>query len=69
MFGPYVTDGETNATLPRGKDPATLTKTEAQELLQKKRDAGPSTRRPARKKPALKTTSKAKPKAKATKKK
>ena len=24
-FGPYVTDGETNASLPKGTDPATLT--------------------------------------------
>lgn len=32
-FGPYVTDGETNASLPRGGDPATLTLEEAQALL------------------------------------
>jgi DNA topoisomerase I len=71
MFGPYVTDGETNATLPRGKDPATLTATEAQELLQKKRDAGPSTRKPARRKaaPAKKGAAAKTTKAKSTKKK
>lgn len=51
-FGPYVTDGETNATLPRGKDPATITVDEVQELLAKKRAAGPSTRKFVKKKPA-----------------
>ncbi|MEZ0325291.1 MAG: type I DNA topoisomerase [Fimbriimonas sp.] len=60
-FGPYVTDGETNATLPRGTDPANLTPEQAATLLQAKRDAGPSTRKFVRKKAAPK----AKPKAKA----
>ena len=45
-FGPYVTDGEVNATLPRGADPALLTEEEAAALLQKKRDAGPVEKRP-----------------------
>jgi DNA topoisomerase-1 len=49
-FGPYVTDGETNATLPRGKDPASITAEEANELLARKRAAGPSTRKFVRKK-------------------
>jgi DNA topoisomerase-1 len=43
-FGPYVTDGTTNATLPRGKDPATISPEEALDLLARKREAGPSTR-------------------------
>ncbi|HTQ09330.1 MAG TPA: type I DNA topoisomerase [Fimbriimonadaceae bacterium] len=43
-FGPYVTDGETNATLPKGKDPASITAEEAQDLLARKRAAGPSKR-------------------------
>jgi len=43
-FGPYVTDGETNATLPRGKDPALITQDEALDLLARKRAAGPSKR-------------------------
>jgi len=43
-FGPYVTDGETNATLPKGKDPATITAEEALDLLARKRAAGPSKR-------------------------
>ena len=34
-FGPYVTDGETNATLPKGSDPANLSVEQATELLAK----------------------------------
>jgi DNA topoisomerase-1 len=41
-FGPYVTDGETNATLPKGSDPASLTAEAAVALLVRKREAGPS---------------------------
>ncbi|HVT12702.1 MAG TPA: type I DNA topoisomerase [Fimbriimonadaceae bacterium] len=59
-FGPYVTDGETNATLPKAKDPATITAEEANELLVKKREAGPSKRFVRRKQGKAKT---AKPKA------
>ncbi|MCC7230984.1 MAG: type I DNA topoisomerase [Fimbriimonadaceae bacterium] len=51
-FGPYVTDGETNATLPRGKDPTSISAEEANELLIKKRAAGPSTRKFAKKRKA-----------------
>ncbi len=43
-FGPYVTDGTTNATIPKSLDPATLSASDAQDLLRKKREAGPSTR-------------------------
>ena len=51
-FGPYVTDGETNATLPRGKDPTSITAEEANELLIMKRAAGPSTRKFVKKRKA-----------------
>jgi DNA topoisomerase I len=43
-YGPYVTDGETNATIPKGTDPKTLTAAAALDLLQKKKAAGPSKR-------------------------
>ena len=43
-FGPYVTDGTTNASLRRGDDPETLTMERAAELLADRRAAGPSTR-------------------------
>jgi DNA topoisomerase-1 len=41
-FGPYVTDGETNASLRTGDDVDTLTVERAAQLLQDKRDKGPS---------------------------
>ena len=55
-FGPYVTDGETNATLPKGTDPTQLEESKAAELLQARRDAGPSTKRKPIKRTAAKTT-------------
>jgi DNA topoisomerase-1 len=44
-YGPYVTDGETNATIPKGTDPATVDLTAAQELIAKKKAAGPTPKR------------------------
>ena len=44
-FGPYVTDGTTNATLPKGTMPDALTAEQAIELLKKKKEAGPSPKR------------------------
>lgn len=41
-FGPYVTDGTTNATLPKGTDPHSITAERAVELLKAKAVAGPS---------------------------
>ncbi len=52
-FGPYVTDGETNATLRRDDSEAEITPERAYELLAEKRAKGPA------KKPARKTTRKA----------
>ncbi len=58
-FGPYVTDGETNATLRKDDDPETLTEERAFELLAEKRAKGPTTRkRAAKKAPARKTAAK-----------
>ena len=53
-FGPYVTDGETNASLRQGDDPESLTVERAQELLADRRARGPAkkpARKPAAKKP------------------
>jgi DNA topoisomerase-1 len=55
-FGPYVTDGETNASLRSGDDPEALTLDRALELLTDRRARGPA-QKPAKraaKKPAAK---------------
>ena len=57
-FGPYFTDGETNVTLRRGDDPATVTPERAFELLAEKRAKGPAKKRTTRKTAAKKTTAK-----------
>jgi DNA topoisomerase-1 len=46
-FGPYVTDGETNASLRRGDDPEALTHERALELLAERRGKGPATKKRA----------------------
>jgi DNA topoisomerase-1 len=48
-FGPYVTDGETNASLRQGDDPESLTIERAQELLADRRARGPAKKPTARK--------------------
>src|SRR5262249_44872522 len=40
-YGPYVTDGEINASVPRGIDPATLSLEDAEALLEARRGAAP----------------------------
>lgn len=55
-FGPYITDGETNATLRRDDDPETVTPERAFELLAEKRAKGPAPKRTTRKPAARKTT-------------
>jgi len=58
-FGPYVTDGETNATLRKADDPATISPERGFELLAEKRARGPVTRKsPARKTAPRKTAAK-----------
>jgi DNA topoisomerase-1 len=44
-FGPYVTDGETNASLRKGDAPESITPQRAVELLAERRAAPPSPRR------------------------
>ncbi len=55
-FGPYVTDGETNASLRKGDDVLTITDERASELLADRRARGPVTR--AKKATAKKATAK-----------
>ena len=64
-FGPYVTDGDINATLRKDDDPATITPERAAELLADKRAKGPAPnkraaarRTPAKKSAAKKSTAK-----------
>ncbi len=61
-FGPYVTDGETNASLRRADDPEKITLERAVELLAERRAAGPPKKRvkkaPAKKTPAKKAAKK-----------
>jgi DNA topoisomerase I len=63
-FGPYVTDGEFNATLRQGDDEATITLERAAELLAERRAKGPATKKKAAKRPAKKTAAKKKSAAK-----
>lgn len=57
-FGPYITDGQTNVTVPRSEDPATISAERAFELLADKRAKGPAKKRTTRKTTAKKTTTK-----------
>ncbi len=58
-FGPYVTDGETNASLRKDDSIEDLTDQRASELLQDRRERGPVKKKaPARKAPAKKTPAK-----------
>jgi DNA topoisomerase-1 len=59
-FGPYVTDGETNASLRKGDDVLSITDGRASELLADRRARGPA-KKTARKAPAKKSPAKKAP--------
>ncbi|CAL9502212.1 DNA topoisomerase 1 [Streptomyces sp. enrichment culture] len=68
-FGPYVTDGETNATLRRDDDVETITPERGYELLAEKRAKGPAkktAKKAVKKAPAKKATTAKKTAAKKT---
>ena len=70
-FGPYVTDGETNASLRRDDDPETIDPARAFELLADRRARGPvkrTAKKAAKKAPAKKAAAKKAPAKKAAKK-
>ncbi|AQA02682.1 DNA topoisomerase I [Mycobacterium sp. MS1601] len=68
-FGPYVTDGETNASLRKGDDVLSITDERASELLADRRSRGPVKKKAAAKKtPAKKAAAKKAPAKKAAKK-
>jgi DNA topoisomerase-1 len=49
-YGPYVTDGSTNATLPKGMDPKTVTLDEAVRLIDERAAKGPAKKKSFRRK-------------------
>ncbi len=57
-FGPYVTDGETNATIPRGESADDVTYERAVQLLADKRAKGPAPKRATRRTTAKKAPAK-----------
>jgi DNA topoisomerase-1 len=61
-FGPYVTDGTTNATLPKSVAPDALTLEEAAQLIDERAAKGPAAKKGRRKAaPAKKAASAKKP--------
>ncbi|WP_070379832.1 type I DNA topoisomerase [Rhodococcus sp. WMMA185] len=57
-FGPYVTDGETNASLRKGDEVESMTDARASELLADRRARGPVKKKAAKKSPAKKAAKK-----------
>lgn len=57
-FGPYVTDGEANASLRKGDEVGTITDERAMELLADRRARGPVKKKATKKAPAKKAPAK-----------
>ena len=60
-FGPYITDGTINASVPRGTDPETVSLEQAVELLRERAARAPATKKAPAKRAAKKATKKASP--------
>ena len=60
-YGPYVTDGNVNATIPKDKDKDALTLDEALTLIAEKAAKGPAKKKARKKAPAKKKTAAKKP--------
>ena len=57
-YGPYVNHGKVNATLPKGKEPLSVTVEEALALIAEKAGKSGGTKAPAKKTATKKTTAK-----------
>jgi DNA topoisomerase-1 len=63
-YGPYVTDGKTNATIPKDNDPNTVTLEQALALIAERAAKGPSPKQKKKAEKAAKAKAKSEPKAK-----